>query len=137
MKFWDTSALLPLFIDEAMTETLRQALSDDPDVLIWALTQVELVSAIWRRKLEPGANRLELAARAVATATIYMKVVFLRPVTQKALSACERHRLRSADALQLAAALVACNGEPSTLPFVTLDRDLASAAHAEGFPILP
>jgi hypothetical protein len=41
------------------------------------------------------------------------------------------------DALQLAAALVACGDDRRTLPFVTLDRDLANAARAEGFPVLP
>ena len=137
MKFWDTSALLPLFINEARTDTVRQTLFDDPDVMIWAPTQVELASAIWRRKLEPGANRPELAAKAMTAAANWLNVDALLPVIQHALNACEHHRLRSADALQLAAALVACDGEPALLPFVTLDRDLASAARAEGFPILP
>jgi predicted nucleic acid-binding protein len=48
-----------------------------------------------------------------------------------------KHRLRGMDALQLAAALVACGHVPRSLPFVTLDRDLASAARAEGFDVLP
>ena len=47
------------------------------------------------------------------------------------------HRLRAMDALQLAAALVACGNDPTTLPFVTLDRDLITAARAEGFTVLP
>jgi len=45
VKFWDTSALVPLFIDEATTETLRRTLADNPDIVIWTLTQVELASA--------------------------------------------------------------------------------------------
>lgn len=137
MKFWDTSALVPLFIDEATTETLRRTVADDPDVLIWTLTQVELTSVLWRRKPDPPVSRAELAARAVAAAAEWLSVEALLPVMQHALNACEHHRLRSADALQLAAALVACGGESSLLPFVTLDRELASAARAEGFPVLP
>lgn len=137
MKFWDTSALVPLFIDEATTETLRRTLADDPDVMLWALTQVELTSVIWRRKPDPPVTRAELAAKAVAAAAESLSVEALLPVMQHALNACEHHRLRSADALQLAAALVACGGESSLLPFVTLDRELASAARAEGFPVLP
>jgi predicted nucleic acid-binding protein len=41
------------------------------------------------------------------------------------------------DALQLAAALVACGDDPYILPFVTLDHDLAGAARAEGFTVQP
>ena len=41
------------------------------------------------------------------------------------------------DALQLAAALIACEYDPLGLIFVTLDNALASAARAEGFTVLP
>jgi hypothetical protein len=41
------------------------------------------------------------------------------------------------DALQLAAALIACGYQPTRLDFVTLDNALASAARAEGFVVLP
>lgn len=137
MKFWDASALVPLFIEEISSDDLRRTIADDPDVVIWALTEVELASAIWRRNPEPPAGRAELVRRAAASAEGWDVVRLLQPVMQRALSLCERHRLRSADTLQLAAALVACNGFPANLPFVTLDRELASAARAEGFPVLP
>jgi hypothetical protein len=47
-----------------------------------------------------------------------------------------RHPLRAADACQLAAAWVAAEGQPETLPVVTLDGRLAAAAEREGFPVL-
>ena len=47
------------------------------------------------------------------------------------------HDLRAADAFHLAAAVVASDGEPSGLSFVTLDERLALAASREGFPIVP
>jgi len=46
------------------------------------------------------------------------------------------HPLRAADALQLSAAIVAADGDPSSLELVTLDRRLAEAAMLEGFPVL-
>jgi hypothetical protein len=46
------------------------------------------------------------------------------------------HPLRTADALQLGAALVAADGDPQSLELVTLDRRLAEAARREGFPVL-
>lgn len=44
--------------------------------------------------------------------------------------------LRTADALQLGAAIVAADGDPQSLELVTLDRRLADAARREGFPVL-
>ena len=47
------------------------------------------------------------------------------------------HPLRAADALQLAAALVWCQGDPIYHAFICLDQRLREAARREGFPILP
>jgi predicted nucleic acid-binding protein len=46
------------------------------------------------------------------------------------------HALRAADSLQLAAAIVAAEHEPSALEFVSLDERLNEAASREGFRIL-
>jgi hypothetical protein len=46
------------------------------------------------------------------------------------------HALRSADALQLAAAIASADGDPGSLPFVTLDDRLAEVASREGFPLV-
>ena len=43
------------------------------------------------------------------------------------------HALRAADALQLAAAVVASEGDPRSLEIVTLDDRLMDAARREGF----
>lgn len=47
------------------------------------------------------------------------------------------HPLRAADALQLAAALVWCQGDPLQQEFVCLDQRLRVAARREGFTVLP
>lgn len=46
------------------------------------------------------------------------------------------HPLCAADALQLAAARMAAEDRPETLPFVTLDDRLALAAQREGFEVI-
>jgi len=46
------------------------------------------------------------------------------------------HKLRAADALQLAAALVWCNQRPRGRTFIAADGDLARAAEAEGFTVI-
>ena len=48
MRFWDTSALVPLLIDEDATSAMRARLGEDPDVVVWMLTSVELLSTIGR-----------------------------------------------------------------------------------------
>ena len=48
----------------------------------------------------------------------------------------ERYALRAADALHIGAALVACDGDPGSLDFVTLDAAQAAAAEREGFRVL-
>ncbi|HYU27120.1 MAG TPA: type II toxin-antitoxin system VapC family toxin [Thermoanaerobaculia bacterium] len=138
MRFWDTSALLPLFIVEEKSSAVRPLLNDDPDVLVWALTPVELVSAIWRRvPAEHDSRQRQAAAEIVMAAqSSWIKVRTYEEVAALAYEVCEKHRLRAGDALQLAAALYTW-ADPSSRPFVTLDHDLASAARAEGFPVLP
>lgn len=46
------------------------------------------------------------------------------------------HPLRAAPALQLAAARVASEDRPETLPFVTLDDRLVHAAQREGLEVI-
>jgi hypothetical protein len=45
------------------------------------------------------------------------------------------HRLRAADALQLAAALAWADGSPQSRTLLTLDDRLATAAEREGFAV--
>jgi uncharacterized protein len=47
------------------------------------------------------------------------------------------HPLRATDALQLAAAVLASEGEPTSLEIVTLDDRLSEAAQKEGFTAVP
>ena len=65
-------------------------------------------------------------------AAAWHEVQPVAPVRQIAIRLL-RARLRAADSLQPAAALVAAEGEPATMAFVTLDDRLAIAADREGF----
>lgn len=139
MRFWDTSAILPLVVAERVTNRVERWLRDDPDVLVWTLTRVELLSALARRHREsPGAARkLRAARRDVLTAWPYWsEVTAVGAVRKRAEELVERHPLRAADSLQIAAALVASEGAPATLDFVTFDVRQAAAAEGEGFTVL-
>jgi predicted nucleic acid-binding protein len=75
-------------------------------------------------------------SRAKLVYSAMAQIVVLEQVAERALRVLDLHTLRAADALQLAAALVASRERPQDLPFVTLDEHLAEAAEREGFPLV-
>ena len=139
MKFWDSSALVPLYIDEPATDRLRTLLQRDPDVLVWMLSSVEVLSAIARhRRRSKGADDLLHQARreVLERWSRWSAVTDAEAVRRRAERLVGVHALAAADALQLAAALVVSGDQPETLDFVTLDSRLATAAQLEGFRVL-
>ncbi len=139
MKFWDTSALVPLIVDEPSTPAMRGILSQDRDVLVWMLTGVELLSTLGRLgraapELEDVIPGVRLDARDLFRR--WAAVTHVEGVVRRAERLVGVHPLSAADAMQLGAALVAAVDRPDTLAFVTLDRNLARAAQLEGFHVL-
>lgn len=140
MRFWDSSALVPLLVREAATPVVRQALKGDSEMLVWALSPAEVSGALWRRR---RAGDLDEAGRAAAEAglerlaELWTEVVDLTAVVRRTRRLLGVHPLRTADALQLAAALAACADQPELLEVVTLDDRLAEAARREGFAVTP
>lgn len=139
MRFWDSSALIPLVLAERSTTRVKRWLREDPDVIVWTLTRVELLSALARRRREEpeSAPQLLAARRDLLSAwEQWSEVTAVELVRRHAERVVETHPLRAADALQIAAALVAAEGDPTTFEFVSLDRNLAEAAEREGFGVL-
>ena len=139
MRFWDTSALVPLLLAEPTSVRAKRWLREDPNVIVWPLTRFEILSALARRRRsEPRAARHLAAARRelLDTWDRWTEIVAVDVVRRYAERLVETHPLRAADALQLAAAIVAADGQPATLTFVTLDEHQAAAAEREGFDVL-
>jgi predicted nucleic acid-binding protein len=136
VKFWDTSAIVPLLIDEPATEAMRGVLARDPDAIVWMLTSVELLSVLGRlgRMTDELADILP-AARLDALDLFKrcMAVTHIESVQRRAERLVGVHPLAAADAMQLGAALIAAGDRPETLDFVTLDQQLARCAQLEGF----
>jgi predicted nucleic acid-binding protein len=139
VKFWDASAIVPLIIREPGSALVRPWLRDDPDMVLWILTRLELVSAIERRARE---GRLTSRQRTLALGRIERlskdahEVSDVAAVRSRAVPLLGRHPLRAADAAQLSAALLVADPEPSSLTLVVLDRRLAEAAEREGLRVL-
>jgi hypothetical protein len=139
VRYWDASALVPLLVDEPGTVHARRWLTEDPRIVTWSLTLVEVTGAIERRArtgVIPAEARRVLLRNLRALGEAWDEVVDLLPVRTLAQSLLARHPLRSADALQLAAAAVIAQGRPSSVTFICLDRALAGIAEREGFEVL-
>ena len=139
MRFWDTSAIIPLVIAEPGSTRAKNWFRQDSEIIVWTLTRVELLSAIARRRREEpeSASLLTLARRDLLRAwDQWAESTAVQAVRRLAERLVESHPLRAADALQLGAALTAAENNPGTLEFVTLDRNLADAANREGFVVL-
>ena len=144
MRFWDSSAVAALCLEESRSPIVDQLAEEDPYVTVWWATSVECASAIARRRregtLSPAAeaSALELLAR---LAEGWYEIQAGQLVRSHAFRLLRVHPLRAADALQLAAALVWA-GSPAAGPapvaeIVTLDGRLAEAARLEGMSALP
>jgi uncharacterized protein len=140
MRFWDSSAVVPLLLEEPSSDTVRSLLREDAAMVAWRLAGTEVVSALWRRR---RADELDEAARRFAEQGLallesrWTSVEDAAHVDRRARRLLAVHPLRAADALQLAAALVACDERSDVLPFVTLDDRLAEAGRREGFVVVP
>ena len=140
MKFWDSSAIVPLIVDEENTDYCLKAAADDPKMLIWCLSRVEVVSALCRRARDGLMSADELRMAKERLKVILSKVVEVSAVERvrsRALRLLEVHPLRAADACQLAAALVVVQEDPERLPILCFDHQLQSAAIKEGFSVNP
>lgn len=139
MKFWDSSAIVPLLVGEKATRQLQQLATRDPDVLVWWGSEIECHSAVARLERAAAVSAKEAAAargRLTRLAERWYEIEPSVSVRELAIRLLRVHPLRTADALQLAAALVASEHRPSSLGFVCLDERLAAAAQKEGFAVV-
>ena len=139
MRFWDTSAIVPLIVSQPQAAAVRLLLQDDPQMIVWWATLVECVSAISRLEREGALSSAQAVSGLASLRDIEKSWREIEPgdrLRDVAVRLMRTHPLRGADALQLAAAIVAADGEPRALPFVTLDDRLARAAEREGFTVI-
>jgi uncharacterized protein len=140
MKFWDSSAIVPLCLREANTGIMKSLLEKDEEMIVWWATLVECLSALTRRQREGAlATDADLKARSVLhiLAAGWSEVQPTEVLRRRAERLIAVHPLRSADAFQLAGALVWAQDSPQGLEVVCLDRTLRQAASKEGFSVLP
>ncbi len=136
MRFWDSSAVIPLLVEQDASARVATWVTADSAMVVWTLAAVETVSAL-RRLVREGALDEEAARLAESRLGEILRVSHVvtdvEPVKSLATRLLRLHPLRAFDALQLGAALRWGDGHPQGRSLHTLDSRLALAAQREGF----
>ena len=139
MRFWDASALVPLCVDQPETPRVKALLGEDRAMVVWWGSVVECWSAFARVRREGAFSVEDEDAARVLLRTLQESWIEILPgedVRVQAGRLLRIHPMRSADALQLAAALVWA-GQPPAGEIVAYDRRLQEAARLEGLTPRP
>jgi len=138
MKFWDSSALVALLVDESDSAQRIAQLAEDPVIVVWWGTVVECESALQRRLREGALNRKGVQAAHVRLSLLagaWHEVVPSAAIQRLATRLLRTHPLRAADSLQLAAALTIAAAGFEALVFLSADRRLNDAAQIENLTV--
>ena len=135
--FWDASALVPLCVAQG-TSSLARTAARTKSIAVWWVSPVEMTSAFMRllRSQEIDQTNFLLAmARLTELRRRWIEVQPTEVVRELAQTLLERHALRAADAMQLAAALIWSKQRARGRSFVCMDSRLSEAAGKEGFSV--
>ena len=140
--FLDSTAFIQLFVQEAGTDAIIRLMeaTEDNRKLISAGTPLEVYAALKRRERagDIAAEDSEAARNILRVEAARMVQQPLNPaVLEAARQLLDRHELRSAEALQLGAAVVAREMfQGMEIIFISTDPRLLEAARAERFETL-
>ncbi len=134
MIYWDSSALLKLYLDEAGTDATLQLWSQRETGTTATISRVEvtagLAAALRARRLDESRYTLHLKAL-----SRHLHVLAVHPIDAlmpRAAELASRHALRAADAIHLAAATSIAARIAAPLLLASFDRELNRAAKALG-----
>jgi len=133
--FWDSSALVPLCVRQSITPQVI-ALYKNHQAVIWWTTPLEIASALARLLRMKQLNSSEWNEARNLAQTLIDSCSVIQPsnaLRTKAIQLVERYDLRSADSLQLAAALEWCEDVPQGHVFLSADLRLRNAGILCGF----
>jgi predicted nucleic acid-binding protein len=137
--FFDTSALVPLCVTEAASESARQSYRRFTSHIVAWTALIEATSALQRARRLGGLNDLSTRRgldRLVQIERRWMEILPTDRVRSIALDVLRAYDLRAADAIQLASALVWCKEKPRHRPLVCFDQRLAASASTAGFDVI-
>jgi predicted nucleic acid-binding protein len=133
--FWDTSALVPLCVNEQGTASASQLVRQYALVVWWA-TPVEACSAflrLARMQNLSAAEFIQARARFHRLRQGWREIQPTEGLRAQGESLLDRYQLRAADALQLSAACTWAMNRPDGRVFVSGDKQLLESARMMGF----
>ncbi len=133
--FWDSSSLVPLCTVQPSTPSAR-ILSRQYGKAVWWATPLEVRSAITRlaRMGEITANgQVQAMVKLDELRRSWTEIFPDDEIRDRAELVLDRYPLTAADALQLATALIWCDGHPRNRAFISGDAQLLAAASQAGF----
>ena len=136
--FWDSSALVPLCIQESTSRQVRSHLRKFAPVVWWA-SPVEVQSAVARLHRSGVVNDMEkqgALSRLTFLRRGWREILPGDPLRELASRLLDTYTLRASDSLQLAAALTWCQQRPAQRTFICGDARLCEAAEAAGFVVV-
>ncbi len=138
MRFWDSSAIVPLLTDEPGSAHVRALIERDEQMAVWWATPVECWSALARQRRKELIT-IDEEDRAGAFLDELQHTWYQVPPSNEMRRQAHRlvrvHPLRAADALQLAAAIM-WSSRTDENEFVTFDKLLREAAQLEGLAVI-
>lgn len=140
MRFWDSSAVVPLVFSEPTSESVNGLLPEDGDLTVWWGTWAECAATISRLRREGSPDEGSGKETCVALDNLTASWMEIEPTSVLRLLASLLSQilpLKTADNLRLAAALRWCGWDTSGAAFVRLDARLRRAAQDEGFDVPP
>ena len=134
-SFFDTSALIKRYIEEAGSETVSELINDADEVFVSELTIIECFSALKRLLLE---RQLDEENYGYLKDELRQDFRFFSQVAvEDALKYCEplidRYQLKTLDSVQLASAVYVKSEINS---FICCDAKLSAAAGKEGLAVI-
>ncbi len=136
--FWDTSALVPLCVQQQPTAAVRELL-EQYEMAVWWATSVEMRSAFERLLRMGQLTQAEHVAAGMRLEKLRRGWRELQPteaLRAQAESFLMSYPLKAADALQLAAAWTWCSGDVQLCTFISGDAQLLDVARQVGFQTL-
>lgn len=140
IRFWDSSAIVPLCCQQNLSQSVRKLWRETARVVVWWGTTVEVRSAIGRLHSEEvitAKGRQQALARLELLRQEWYEITPSEQARRLAEGLPDTYGLRALDSFQLAAALVWCREKPRNRTFVCDDARLAAVAEAVGFTVVP
>ncbi len=138
MSFWDSSALVPLCTNESRSISAGRLWKTFPQKFVWWETSVEICSALARIEREnkiTTTQRLKAEKRLEVIEKVWSEISPNARVKELARTFPALYKMKAADSLQLAAALVWCKEQPKNKDFVSGDEHLIKVAETVGFTV--